>query len=96
MEHVYDIHTLIKNRLCMLTRHYYCASADACLVLGHVTIIALFVVDVWQASFVITVGIIFFNIQEKMYYINIINSMQIYVYVFYKVLCQTWLIKRLT
>ena len=42
----------------MLTRHYYWASADACPVLGHVTINALFVADVWQASLVIKVGIL--------------------------------------
>ena len=48
---------MIKKRLCMLTRHYS-ASADVCLVLGHVTIIALLVVDVWQASLVIKLGII--------------------------------------
>ena len=55
MEHVYDIHTLIKTDFACLPDIII---DDACLVLGHMTIIALFVVDVLQASLVIKVGII--------------------------------------
>ena len=73
-----------KKRPCMPTRHYYCSYADACLVLGHVTVIVLFMEEVWQASLVIKVGLITtLNIREKVNYVNIIYTIQISVYVFF-------------
>ena len=57
MEHIYDIHTLIKTDFAFLP-DIIIERLLTRLGLGHVTIIALFVVDVWQASLVIKVGII--------------------------------------
>ena len=34
------------------------------------------------------------NIREKIYYINVIYSIQEYVYAFYKALCQAWLLEK--
>ena len=56
MEHVYDIHTLIKTDFAFLP-DIIIERLLMRLGLGHETIIAL-LVDVWQASFVINVGII--------------------------------------
>ena len=95
MEHVYDIHTLIKKP----TLHAYqtllfsvCQRMSRSWPRDNNSL--FLVVDVWQANLVIKVGIIkiMLNIREKMYYINVIYSIQIYVYVFYKALCQAWLL----